>query len=33
MNPADANLPIRVEGLTVRYGERLALDGVSLTVA
>jgi ABC-2 type transport system ATP-binding protein len=27
MNPVDANLPIQVEGLTVRYGSRLALDG------
>jgi ABC-2 type transport system ATP-binding protein len=33
MNPVDPNLPIVVEGLTVRYGKRLALDGVSLAVA
>jgi ATP-binding cassette ChvD family protein len=33
MTPIDPNLPIRVEGLTVQYGERLALDGVSFAVA
>jgi ABC-type multidrug transport system ATPase subunit len=33
MNPVESIPPIRVEGLTVRYGERLALDGVSLAVA
>jgi len=33
MNPVDPNLPIRVEGLTVRYGARLALDDVSFVVA
>ncbi len=33
MNPGDPSLPIRVEGLTVRYGQRLALDGVSFAVA
>lgn len=36
MNPVDPNLPIapiRVDGLTVQYGKRLALDGVSFSVA
>ncbi len=33
MNPIDASHPLRVEGLTVRYGQRLALDGVSFAVA
>jgi ABC-2 type transport system ATP-binding protein len=33
MNPSEPNLPIRVDGLTVRYGQRLALDGVSFAVA
>ncbi|HSS51320.1 MAG TPA: ABC transporter ATP-binding protein [Thermoanaerobaculia bacterium] len=33
MNPVDSTPPIRAEGLTVRYGARLALDGVSFAVA
>ncbi|MFY9825588.1 MAG: ABC transporter ATP-binding protein [Thermoanaerobaculia bacterium] len=33
MSPTDSTPPVLVEGLTVRYGERLALDGVSLAVA
>jgi ABC-2 type transport system ATP-binding protein len=33
MSPIDSTPPILVKGLTVRYGKRLALDGVSLAVA
>ncbi|HSS76958.1 MAG TPA: ABC transporter ATP-binding protein [Thermoanaerobaculia bacterium] len=33
MSAIDSTPPILVEGLTVRYGERLALDSVSLAVA
>jgi ABC-2 type transport system ATP-binding protein len=33
MSPIDSTPPILVEGLTVRYGKRLALDSVSLAVA
>ena len=33
MSPIDPIPPILVAGLTVRYGKRLALDGVSLAVA
>jgi ABC-2 type transport system ATP-binding protein len=33
MSPIDSTPPILVEGLTVRYGKRLALDAVSLAVA
>src|SRR5258706_220362 len=33
MTPIDSTPPVLVEGLTVRYGKRLALDSVSLAVA